>query len=159
MWLAVCAALFPPKWDIVQPCPGGGPVIPNQSLAVQCLEWKIRTQKYTFFSPLDDERFNSEIPSCFLRISFHSVFLIFVLYWSFLAGVSWWLFMWYRQFVFLMRTHLKQNVHISNKAGVLNHISSFSRYKFRSFPEKLHNLGLNTKTSKMEKRSGKFQTD
>lgn len=34
--------------DIVQACPGGGPVIPNQSLAVQCLERKIRTQKFRF---------------------------------------------------------------------------------------------------------------
>lgn len=40
--------------DIVQACPGGGPVIPNQSLAVQCLERKIRTQEFRFslFFPL-----------------------------------------------------------------------------------------------------------
>lgn len=36
--------------DIVQACPGGGPVIPNQSLAVQRLERKIRTQEFRFFS-------------------------------------------------------------------------------------------------------------
>ena len=36
--------------DIVQACPGGGPVIPNQSLAEQRLERKIRTQEFRFFS-------------------------------------------------------------------------------------------------------------
>lgn len=43
---------------------------------------------------------------------------------------------WYRHFgtgVSLTHTHLNQNVHISNKAGVLNHINSFLCYKFRSF--------------------------
>jgi len=34
--------------DIVQACPGGGPVIPNQSLAVQRLEREIRTQEFRF---------------------------------------------------------------------------------------------------------------
>lgn len=57
-----------------------------------------------------------------------------------------------------------QNVHISNKAGVLNHISSFLRYKFRSFQEKLYNLGfvntgINAQTSEMEEQEEKFQTD
>lgn len=36
--------------DIVQACPGGGPVIPNQSLAEQRLERKIRTQEFRFRS-------------------------------------------------------------------------------------------------------------
>lgn len=61
--------------------------------------------------------------------------------------------------MFLIHTHLKQNVHISNKAGVLNHISSFLQYKFRSFPEKLYNLGFNAQTSEMEEQEGEFQTD
>lgn len=72
--------------------------------------------------------------------------------------------MWYRQFVFVIRTHLKENVHISNEAAVLNDISSFLQYKFRSFPEKLYNLGfvlagLNAQTSEMEEQEGKIQTD
>lgn len=35
--------------DIVQACPGGGPVIPNQSLAVRRFERKIRTREFRFF--------------------------------------------------------------------------------------------------------------
>lgn len=35
--------------DIVQACPGGGPVIPNQSLAMRRSEREIKTREFRFF--------------------------------------------------------------------------------------------------------------
>lgn len=63
--------------DIVQACPGGGPVIPNQSLAVQCLERKIRTQEFRFVSfffqwMLNSKLFFSLYSFCLPQLSFYS---------------------------------------------------------------------------------------
>lgn len=55
--------------DIVQACPGGGPVIPNQSLAVQRLERKIRTQESRFF-------FSSFFNECLIQKLFSPSFLL-----------------------------------------------------------------------------------
>lgn len=73
-------------------------------------------------------------------------------------------FLWGTDNLCFSYTYIKQNVKISNRAGVLNHITSFLRYKFRSFPEKLYNsgfviTGLNAQTSEMEKQEGKIPTD
>ena len=92
--------------DIVQACPGGGPVIPNQSLAEQRLERKIRTQEFRFFSSYaffffffnecliktvfyfpthtHTHTHTPPVPSASLHISFHSILFIitFILYWS-----------------------------------------------------------------------------
>lgn len=88
--------------DIVQACPGGGPVIPNQSLAVQRLERKIRTQESRFFFlfffqwMLNSKTVFPLIPSA----SFTSAFILFNSYlpsyyidhFYVVYRASWWLY-------------------------------------------------------------------
>ena len=87
--------------DIVQACPGGGPVIPNQSLAVQCLERKIRTQKFRFFLFFFNECLSQN--SFFSLLALHSLHQLSFLYYSsfpsyyvdnkdFVFPVLWWFY-------------------------------------------------------------------
>lgn len=68
--------------DIVQACPGGGPVIPNQSLAVQRLERKIRTQEFRFCSffqwMLNSKTAPPPHPPPFLLLASHQLWFHFI---------------------------------------------------------------------------------